>query len=104
MAQGIAPVVVTQPAIKRTRIRENVIDSSKLPNESHSPPGEDEYTLADPVKTFFTTVRRLVTRPSGFFAGVDVHGGFGAPIVFAMICSVIGSLVQLALGPKDTGP
>jgi hypothetical protein len=85
------------------------------------PPGEPprgpvggtavEFNLQDPVGSFISTVRGVVLDPVGFFRGIARRGDFINPIVFALICyeisTLIGGLIGLLfsglLGISDVG-
>lgn len=60
-----------------------------------------EFTLSDPLGSFVRTVRDIVTRPVGFFAGIRKSGDFVGPVVFALICVevtvILSSLISLVL-------
>lgn len=73
---------------------------------SGSSPG-GEYNLADPVNSFVDVVRRVVTTPVDFFARLPRRGNFLAPLVFALICievsTILGGLLRLVWGGPATG-
>jgi hypothetical protein len=84
-------------------------------------PGEDpgrtsigsataEFTYTDPVQSFVGTVRDMVTHPVGFFRSIARRGDYVNPLIFAVVCTVISSLIggflgilYAALGIGDTG-
>ena len=69
-------------------------------------PGGD-YDLSYPVGSFTDVVRRVVTRPVEFFSSIPRRGNLLAPLVFALICieisTILGGLLRLALGIKAAG-
>ncbi|HEX5849136.1 MAG TPA: YIP1 family protein [Rubrobacter sp.] len=69
-------------------------------------PGQD-YDLSDPVGSFVEVVRRVVTVPAGFFAGIPRRGNYLAPLVFALVCieisTILGGLLRLAVGAEAVG-
>ena len=69
-------------------------------------PGGD-YDLSNPVGSFTDVVRRVVTSPTEFFAAIPRRGNLLAPLVFALICleisTILGGLLRLALGSEAAG-
>lgn len=69
-------------------------------------PGSD-YDLSNPVGSFVEVVGRVVTRPAEFFSSIPRRGNFVSPLVFALICIVIstilGGLLRLALRSEAAG-
>ena len=69
-------------------------------------PGGD-YDLSNPVGSFTDVVRRVVTRPVEFFSSIPKRGNLLAPLVFALICieisTILGGLLRLALGSEAAG-
>jgi len=71
----------------------------------------EEFTLSNPVGSFAGTAREVLLRPIPFFRGMDRRGGFGGPLVFAVICAAIAgiltglvtAIVNLALGNQGVG-
>ncbi len=72
-------------------------------------PGEDpgrmsigsataEFTYTDPVQSFVGTVRELVTNPVGFFRSIARRGDYVNPLVFALACTVISTIIGGLLG------
>ena len=57
-----------------------------------------EFTYTDPVQSFVGTVRELVTRPVGFFRGIERRGDYANPLIFALICAVISAAIGGFLG------
>lgn len=66
-----------------------------------------DYNLSDPVGSFVDVTRRVVTRPTEFFARLPRRGDFLSPLVFALICAlvsaVLGGLLRLAWGAESVG-
>lgn len=67
------------------------------PRASAAPGGEFDYR--DPVQSFINAVRSVVTAPVGFFRGIIGHGDLVNPLIFAIICyevaTVLGGLLAL---------
>jgi hypothetical protein len=70
-------------------------------------PSGGDYDLSNPVGSFIDVVRRVLTRPAEFFSSIPRRGGFVAPLIFALICIVIstilGGLLRLALRTETAG-
>jgi hypothetical protein len=66
-----------------------------------------DYDLSNPVGSFADVVRRVVARPAEFFSGILRRGNYLAPLVFALICieisTILGGLLRLAWGAETTG-
>jgi len=60
---------------------------------SRSTTSGGDYNLSDPVDSFVDVVRRVVGQPATFFAGLPRQGNFLGPLVFALICIEISSLL-----------
>jgi len=62
-------------------------------------PAAAEFRYSDPVQTFISTVRSVVTTPAAFFGGILRQGDFINPLIFAIICyevsAIIGGLLRL---------
>jgi hypothetical protein len=69
-------------------------------------PGGD-YDLSNPVGSFTDVVRRVVARPVEFFSGIPRRGNYLAPLIFALICieisTILGGLLRLAWGAETMG-
>ena len=67
----------------------------------------DDYNLSNPVGSFTDVVRRVVASPAQFFSGIPRRGNYLAPLVFALICleisTILGGLLRLAVGTEATG-
>jgi hypothetical protein len=65
-----------------------------------SGPAGGDYDLSNPVGSFTDVVRRVVARPAEFFSRIPRHGNYLAPLVFALICieisTILGGLLRLA--------
>ena len=63
--------------------------------------------LSNPVGSFTDVVRRVVARPAEFFSGIPRRGNYLAPLIFALICieisTILGGLLRLAWQPETTG-
>ena len=77
--------------------------------EAGDHPGEDprrastgsttaEFTYTNPVESFVSTVRNLVTRPVDFFRGIARRGDFVNPLIFALVCAVASAAIGGFLG------
>jgi hypothetical protein len=53
-----------------------------------------EYVLSDPVGSFLDVVRRVVVQPASFFAAMPRRGPLLNPLVFALICIVISTILS----------
>jgi hypothetical protein len=66
-----------------------------------------EFRYTDPVQTFISTVRSVVTVPADFFRGILRRGDFVNPLIFALICyevyTILGGLLRLAGIGTDLG-
>ena len=61
------------------------------PGMSASAGGEFDYR--DPVRSFVRTVTGVLTQPARFFAGIRRRGDFANPLIFAVICFLISTLL-----------
>ena len=52
-----------------------------------------DYDLSDPVNSFVDVLRRVVSQPASFFAGLPREGNFLNPLVFALICIEISAIL-----------
>ena len=70
-------------------------------------PAAAEFRYSDPVQTFISTVRSVVTTPVAFFGGILRQGDFINPLIFAIICyevsAIIGGLLRLVGVGTDMG-
>jgi hypothetical protein len=59
-----------------------------------------DYDLSDPVGSFLRVVRRVALEPTAFFGEIPRRGNLLRPLVFALICilisTVLGGLLRLA--------
>jgi hypothetical protein len=66
-----------------------------------------DYDLSNPVDSFTAVVRRVVARPAEFFSGIPRRGNYLSPLVFALICieisTILGGLLRLAWGAETMG-
>lgn len=66
-----------------------------------------DYDLSNPVGSFVDVVRRVVARPAEFFAGMPRRGNYVPPLVFALICievsTILGGLLRLAWHTEAVG-
>jgi hypothetical protein len=60
--------------------------------------GGGDYNLSDPINSFADVVRRVVLRPTAFFAGLPRRGNLAGPLVFALICIEISAILGVILG------
>jgi hypothetical protein len=66
-------------------------------------PGEGDYNLSDPLNTFIDTVRRVVLQPVSFFASLPQSRNLVNPLVFALICIEISTILGGLLGLVRVG-
>jgi hypothetical protein len=52
-----------------------------------------DYNLSDPVGSFVDVVRRVAFRPAAFFAGLPRQGSVLSPLVFALICIEVSTIL-----------
>jgi hypothetical protein len=61
--------------------------------------GSAEFTYQDPVQSFISTVQRVVLQPADFYRGIQRRGDFLNPLIFAIICyeiyTILGGLFRL---------
>ena len=62
-----------------------------------------EFNYQDPVQSFISTVRNVVTAPAGFFRGIRREGDFLNPILFAVICYEVAAILGGLLGLLGVG-
>ena len=59
-----------------------------------------EFNYQDPVQSFISTVRRVVLQPVDFYRGILRRGDFLNPLIFAIICyevySILSGILALA--------
>jgi hypothetical protein len=59
-----------------------------------------EFNYTDPVQSFISTVRRVVLQPVDFYRGILRRGDFLNPLIFAIICyevySILSGILALA--------
>lgn len=72
---------------------------------SSSQPGGD-YDLSNPISSFVEVVGRVVRRPRQFFSSIPRRGNLLAPLVFAIICieisTILGGLLRLLWTTRET--
>jgi hypothetical protein len=77
------------------------------PSEPSSPPPRTsgvaaggEFNYQDPVQSFISTVQRVVLQPVDFYRGILRRGDFINPLIFAIICYEVFTILSgiLALG------
>ena len=66
-------------------------------------PGEGDYNLSDPIHSFIDTVRRVVLQPLSFFASLPQSRNLVNPLVFALICIEIYTILGGLLGLVRVG-
>jgi len=66
-------------------------------------PGPGDYNLSDPVNSFVDVVRRVVLQPVDFFASLPRSGNFVSPLVFALICIEISTILGWLLVISGVG-
>src|SRR5687768_6104475 len=60
-----------------------------------------EFDLSVPVRSFLDVVVRVVLRPAVFFASIPRCGGLLDPLLFALICVEIATILGGVLGLLD---
>lgn len=71
------------------------------PGMTGAPGGEFDYR--DPVQSFISTVRRVVLRPAEFFGGIARQGDLINPLIFALVCYVIATILTGILSLAGVG-
>ena len=66
-------------------------------------PGEGDYNLSDPIHSFIDTVRRVVLQSVSFFASLPQSRNLVNPLVFALICIEIYTILGGLLGLVRVG-
>ena len=68
---------------------------------------EGDYDLSNPISSFVEVVGRVVRRPRQFFSSIPRRGNLLAPLVFAIICieisTILGGLLRLLWTTRETG-
>jgi hypothetical protein len=72
-----------------------------------SGPAGGDYDLSNPVGSFIDVVGRVVARPAEFFSGIPRRGNYWPPLVFALICAevstILGGILRVAWRPEAMG-
>ena len=55
--------------------------------------GEAGFDLSDPVRSFLRTLPAVLFSPRGFFRDIAFRRGFLNPLVFAVLCTLIGAVL-----------
>jgi hypothetical protein len=81
--------------------------SSPPPRTSASAAG-GEFNYTDPVQSFISTVQRVVLQPVDFYRGILRRGDFINPLIFAIICyevfTILSGILALAgIGQPQQG-
>jgi hypothetical protein len=61
-------------------------------------PSQSEFDPSDPLGSFVGVLRRVVLHPVDFFAGIPRREGLRNPLLFALICIVIGAVLNAIVG------
>lgn len=56
-----------------------------------------------PVQGIIETVKQVIMDPSGFYRGMPKAGGFGPPLVFAVVLGLVAGVIQAVLGLVHLG-
>jgi hypothetical protein len=67
--------------------------SGPPPRVSGGAPG-GEFNYQDPVQSFTSTVQRVVLQPVDFYRGIQRRGDFVNPLIFAVICYEIYTILS----------
>jgi hypothetical protein len=62
-----------------------------------------EFNYTDPVQSFISTVQRVVLQPADFYRGILRRGDFLNPLIFAVICYEVFSLLSGLLSLAGIG-
>jgi hypothetical protein len=72
-----------------------------------SGPAGGDYDLSNLVGSFVDVVGRVVARPAEFFSGIPRRGNYWPPLIFALICAevstILGGILRLAWHPETVG-
>jgi hypothetical protein len=83
------------------------VRSTKMSATTSPGPSGGDYDLSNPVGSFTDVVRRVVTRPVEFFSSIPRRGNYLAPLIFALICieisTILGGLLRLAWQAQTMG-
>src|SRR5215211_846151 len=63
----------------------------------------DEFRYTDPVQSFISTVQRVVLQPVDFYRGILRQGDFINPLIFAIICYEVFTILSGLLGLAGIG-
>jgi hypothetical protein len=66
-------------------------------------PGEGDYSLSHPINSFVDVARRVVLEPVRFFAGLPQDRNFVSPLLFALICIEISTILGWLLVISGVG-
>jgi hypothetical protein len=66
-------------------------------------PGEGDYNLSHPLNSFVDVARRVVLQPVRFFAGLPRDRNFVSPLLFALICIEISTILGWLLVISGVG-
>jgi hypothetical protein len=61
-------------------------------------PSHREFDPSEPLSSFVDVLRRVVLHPVVFFAGIPRREGLRNPFLFALICIVIGAVLNAVVG------
>ena len=64
------------------------------PTTGGTPTQGNEFTMADPVGSFMSTVTGVVTAPAVYFNNIRKSGDFVSPLVFSLICYAIAGVLS----------
>jgi hypothetical protein len=62
-----------------------------------------EFNYTDPVQSFISTVQRVVLQPTDFYRGIQRRGDFLNPLIFAIICYVVFTILSGLLALVGVG-
>jgi hypothetical protein len=65
--------------------------------------GEAGFDLSDPVRSFLRTLPAVLFSPRGFFCDIAFRRGFLNPLVFAVLCTLIGAVLAGLFGELARG-
>jgi hypothetical protein len=61
-------------------------------------PPQSEFDPSDPLSSFLDVLRRVALHPVDFFSGIPRRAGLVNPFLFALICIIIGAVLNAVVG------
>lgn len=66
-------------------------------------PGGGGFDYSDPLRSFLTTLPRVLFSPRTFFGDISGRRGFANPLIFAAVCILIGAVLSGVFGVLTRG-